>query len=411
MEDRNCTILFEYLRSILYDTKVKQLDIDTLDAPYQKLGKGMQYLSHAILEMENYSAALSKGVLSDQTPSRENRLCENLKNIHANLNHLTWQAKQVAKGDYTQNVSYLGEFSEAFNTMTAQLAEREQSLKREAEMEKNHAYLVDSYNQLLLELIGRSKEEILVTSTETGQILYSSKNDIDDIRDSELHQIFLQRLYGGRFPEFDSSRSFECNWEAEDSLHRFYKITTGLMEWQGENAYAHIILNVTDEKLRERQLESEAYNDPLTGIGNRHFFALRTQEILLTGGPFILCYCDLDHLKHVNDCFGHLEGDNYLRDFVNTVRMNIRKTDIFARLGGDEFCILMDECTLQEAQDKFADIQEAFNNDPFKPYPKNFSIGMVEVKKDHAPLTMEDIIAQADAAMYDQKRIHHLSPN
>ncbi len=58
------------------------------------------------------------------------------KNIHANLNHLTWQAKQVAKGDYSQTVSYLGEFSEAFNTMTQQLKERELKLKQEAEREK-----------------------------------------------------------------------------------------------------------------------------------------------------------------------------------------------------------------------------------------------------------------------------------
>ena len=407
MEDKNCTLLFEYLKSILYDTKVQPLDLDALDAPYRKLGMGMQYLDKAIHEMEDYSAALSMGVLSDATPSRENRLCENLKNIHANLNHLTWQAKQVAKGDYTQTVSYLGEFSEAFNTMTAQLAEREQTLKHEAEMEKKHSYLVDSYNKLLLELIGRSKEEILVTSTDNDQILYSSKNDLSDIRDSELHQIFLHRLHDGLIPEFDGSHSFEYNWEAEDSLHRFYRITTGLMDWQGENAYAHIILDVTEETLRERQLESEAYNDPLTGIGNRHFFSLRSQDLLSSGVPFIVCYCDLDHLKHVNDRFGHLEGDNYLRDFVNTVRFHIRKTDIFARLGGDEFCILMDDCSLQEAKDKFKQIQAEFHNDPFKPYPKNFSMGLVEIEKNHELTSIEDIIAEADASMYTQKRKHH----
>ena len=85
----------------------------------------MQYLETAVKEMKQCSAALSKGDLSSFKPARENFLCENLKNIHANLNHLTWQAKQVAKGDYSQTVSYLGEFSEAFNTMTEQLRERE----------------------------------------------------------------------------------------------------------------------------------------------------------------------------------------------------------------------------------------------------------------------------------------------
>ena len=146
MEDVNCQRLFEYLRSILYDSHVQELDIETLDEPYQKLGKGLQYLNKAVREMKDYSAALSNGNLSAFTPSRDNLLCENLKNIHANLNHLTWQAKQVAKGDYSQTVSYLGEFSEAFNTMTKQLREREQTLREEALLEKKHAETVEKYN-------------------------------------------------------------------------------------------------------------------------------------------------------------------------------------------------------------------------------------------------------------------------
>lgn len=160
----NCEQLFEYLRSILYDDKVNALQIDDLEPAFEKLGKGMQYLEQAVREMKEYSAAISVGNLSVEAPPRENFLCKNLKNIHANLNHLSWQAKQVAKGDYSQSVSYLGEFSEAFNTMTKQLKEREQYLKQEAEREKTHANMVESYNQLLIQLIERSKEDILVLS-------------------------------------------------------------------------------------------------------------------------------------------------------------------------------------------------------------------------------------------------------
>ena len=143
MEEKNCKLLFEYLRDILYDPKVKMLDVNELDEPYQKLGLGLNYLERAVKEMKAYSAALSKGDLSGFTPSRENFLCENLKNIHANLNHLTWQAKQVAKGDYSQTVSYLGEFSEAFNTMTKQLREREMILERKAEAHRHRQDLLE----------------------------------------------------------------------------------------------------------------------------------------------------------------------------------------------------------------------------------------------------------------------------
>ena len=164
MENRNCEQLFEYLRSILYDTKVQPLDLEKLDEPYQKLGMGLQYLDKMIQEMKAYSAALSKGDLSGTIATRGNSLCDNLKNIQANLNHLTWQAKQVAKGDYSQTVSYLGEFSDAFNTMTAQLRERENALRLEAEVEKHHADMAESYNALLLDLISGSEEEIIVTN-------------------------------------------------------------------------------------------------------------------------------------------------------------------------------------------------------------------------------------------------------
>jgi len=136
MEEKNCEILFEYLRDIIYDSENAKLDLEQLDEPFWKLGMGLQYLDKAVKEVKHYSAEISKGNLSIEAPGRDNFLCENLKNIHANLNHLTWQAKQVAKGDYSQSVSYLGEFSEAFNTMTKQLKEREEELEEEAYRDK-----------------------------------------------------------------------------------------------------------------------------------------------------------------------------------------------------------------------------------------------------------------------------------
>ena len=226
MEDRNCELLFEYLRSILYDSEVKPLEIDSLDEPFQKLGMGLQYLETAVKEMKQCSAALSKGDLSSFKPARENFLCENLKNIHANLNHLTWQAKQVAKGDYSQTVSFLGEFSEAFNTMTRQLTEREESLKREAEREKTHANMMESYNQLLMELIARSDEEVMVISMIGQKVLYSNENMSIQISPEEIYQLCLQQQEKQDGSMFAKSDTYEWTWETEVSQHHYYRITT-----------------------------------------------------------------------------------------------------------------------------------------------------------------------------------------
>ena len=73
-EDKNCDLLFEYLRSILYDSQIQTLDVAKLEEPYQKLGLGLQFLERAVREMKTYSEALSRGNLSVKTPPRDNFL-------------------------------------------------------------------------------------------------------------------------------------------------------------------------------------------------------------------------------------------------------------------------------------------------------------------------------------------------
>lgn len=293
MEDKNCALLFEYLRSILYDSKVKPLDLEALDEPYHKLGMGLQYLEQAVREMKAYSAALSTGNLNDCYPSRTNPLCENLKNIQANLNHLTWQAKQVAKGDYSQTVSYLGEFSEAFNTMTAQLKEREAALRREAQLEKEYA----------------------------------------------------------------------------DAL------------------------------------EKEVSLDPLTQIGNRHSFNENLDKLLKTDSEFVFCFCDLDHLKYVNDTFGHAEA---------TAISAGSPSWSSCTCGSRTFCPGGRRRILHPAQKLPARLSPAgadrhsgtFLEDSSPRYPQNFSFGLFHLPKGHGVVDPAELLHQADVSMYEQKKLH-----
>ena len=390
MANENCEILFEYLRSILYDSSPTQIDIHSLDPDFQKLGLGLQFLDHAIQEMKQCSTALAKGNLSEFTPSRDNFLCANLKNIHANLEHLTWQAKQVAKGDYSQHVSYMGDFSNSFNQMTEQLKEREEYFKSEAELEKKHAETVNKYNQLLLELIRQSNDDVLITDIDQSTILYSSHNKVRVEQENEILYYFFIQI------------KQPCGWNMKDKDNRYYHIVTISMEWQDKPSFAHFIHDITQEKKEQDQLHKQAHMDALTQVGNRYCFQDEMQKLLDSKISATLCYCDLDHLKYVNDNYGHDKGDTYICDFVAILKSNIREDDIIARLGGDEFCILFKNGSIDSINSKMKLINEKFSKQA-KDYPQSFSFGTVYIDGNKETSLLK-ILQTADQRMYAQKR-------
>ena len=109
-----------------------------------------------------------------------------------------------------------------------------------------------------------------MTSADGRRILYCKKRNDRSIDRNEVYQMCIRFAQKHRSEE--SRDSFEWIWEAEDSRHHFYRIITGYMQWQGEQAFLYIIRDVTKEKLREERLRIEAKRDGLTQIGNRHYF-------------------------------------------------------------------------------------------------------------------------------------------
>ena len=396
MDETSCNLLFSYLKSILYDNKVKKCNADDLDPSCMKLYQGLCYLEEAVTELKKNSAALSKGELSDFHPSRENPLCDNLKNLHANLEHLTWQAKQVAKGDYSQHVSYLGEFSGAFNTMTSQLLEREKKLKEEAVNEHEHSVTIERYNRLFLEMIHFSKDNILVTDTDMKEVLFCSENGLDQCSRIQIIQAFAKELNKSPFIK-------EWKWEMECSDNgRNFRIITVLTEWEQKKSYAHYIRDITEEKKQEKQLRSAATTDPLTHIYNRFYFETYMSELFVKNEPFVLCYCDLDYLKNVNDTFGHLAGDMYITHFVQSLNRFVCEEDLFARIGGDEFCLVLKNETEQHAKQVMERALTAFQK--ISHYEKSgFSYGIISIQ-DTTHTSLTELLEKADACMYENKK-------
>ena len=183
-------------------------------------------------------------------------------------------------------------------------------------------------------------------------------------------------------------------------------IITVFMILSGVNYVAYFYIMTKQLKEREEELEEEAYRDKLTGIGNRHLFHERAETMLATGKKIVFCYCDLDHLKYVNDYFGHQEGDQYLKHFVDIVKANIRPGDLFVRLGGDEFCIVILNCSKEIMKKKFEHVYEVFCKEEDNDYPKSFSYGITELPEGHDIVSTEEILQRADEVMYEYKRKH-----
>jgi diguanylate cyclase (GGDEF)-like protein/PAS domain S-box-containing protein len=104
-----------------------------------------------------------------------------------------------------------------------------------------------------------------------------------------------------------------------------------------------VIIDVTDRRRTETNLQHLAYHDPLTDLPNRSLFGLRLKERLERPSQHDLCavlYLDLDNFKDVNDTLGHSVGDQLLREVTARLRSSCRPSDTVARLGGDEFAII-----------------------------------------------------------------------
>jgi diguanylate cyclase (GGDEF)-like protein len=99
-----------------------------------------------------------------------------------------------------------------------------------------------------------------------------------------------------------------------------------------------------------RDLYGLTTRDDLTGVFNRRFFISESERLLAEGTIITIVLLDLDGFKHVNDTYGHLAGDEVLRDVGTALLRNTRPDDVVARFGGDEFVIAVPHLDIQTVE-------------------------------------------------------------
>ena len=163
------------------------------------------------------------------------------------------------------------------------------------------------------------------------------------------------------------------------------------------------------QALLDRELRSLALTDDLTGLYNRRgFLASATQQLKLArrnAQAVLLFFCDIDNLKQINDCYGHREGDLAVVCAADALEKTFRDSDVLARLGGDEFAVLALEASSQNQEAILRRLEtnlKKFNEDQSR-YELTLSVGVARFDPKH-PASLGELMAQADQAMYEQKR-------
>jgi diguanylate cyclase (GGDEF)-like protein len=224
-----------------------------------------------------------------------------------------------------------------------------------------------------------------------------------------LFPILQVAWYVGFLPAIATSLFSAAIWYAADLhsehvyAHHLVPFWIALMRLGFFLTASFLVEKVQRLLKKEREL---ARTDSLTGVANgRHFVetvAIEIQRASRFDRWLSLAFMDLDNLKQVNDALGHSAGDELLRSLAQTIRKNVRASDLVARLGGDEFVVLMPETDLEEAKAAVAKIREqVMNSLRDRNWPITLSIGVATCRSPQC--SVDKLIKAADDLMYRVK--------
>lgn len=186
--------------------------------------------------------------------------------------------------------------------------------------------------------------------------------------------------------------------------------------WNALMRGAACTLVIVLAELQRRALQREASlarTDALTGVANRRHFldcmAAELERVQRYGHPLSVVFLDVDSFKGINDQHGHATGDAVLHSVAAHLQDRLRITDLVARIGGDEFALLLPEVDSSSLTAVLAALGAPLHvrvgtDDPQPPLVVHVTLGATTVTAEQGRRSVDDVIGEADRAMYAVKR-------
>jgi diguanylate cyclase (GGDEF)-like protein/PAS domain S-box-containing protein len=257
----------------------------------------------------------------------------------------------------------------------------------------------------------------LKTNRALSRILgYSPK----EFKEMTFHQIMFDDDLGKTLIKLNEVQTGALEGCELEQRYRHKNGSTVWISWSASTAgnagetganFIFQLQDISEKKIAEAKLQHEASHDSLTGLPNRAHFMKRLDAALhrFRSEPkyrVSVLFIDLDRFKVVNDSLGHFVGDELLVAIAGRLNASMRPPDMVARLGGDEFVVLVEGRYYAEKITRIAERIQKKIGSPFKLEGHEVfttaSIGILNVSEQH--LTSEDVIRDADTAMYQAKR-------
>jgi diguanylate cyclase (GGDEF)-like protein len=240
-------------------------------------------------------------------------------------------------------------------------------------------------------------KELLLALARTAQ----SIGDRDNQYATQLSD-FTTRLYG--IADLEDLTQIRASLVARATELKTY---VDRMTQDSNSLLKQLKTEVSGYETKLKAAEELAIRDELTGLSNRRNAEERIEKRIAKGQPFCVAILDLDKFKEVNDTYGHLAGDNLLKQFATELRTNSRGHDTVGRWGGDEFIIVLD-CDLVGANQQldrtkkwmFGEYKIQTGGSAEVKVSVTASIGLAQWQPGES---ISDIIERADNSMYAEK--------